>query len=249
MMLRKRLITVLTFVNGVLFRTKLFTPDYRYTLNFVDSWSVDEIVVLNVTRPGQGERDTFLRVIEKFAKECFVPLSVGGGIRALEDVKAYLDVGADKVVVNTGALQRPSLISDIARVYGTQCVVLSMDAKSSANGRYEVFSDFGSVPTGRMPADWAKEAEELGVGEIMVSSIDRDGSLQGYEIPLCRQVADAVSVPVLICGGAGNWGHFVAGIRDGGASGVCTTNIYHFTDSSIKSAKAFLREAGLPVRI
>lgn len=247
-MLRKRLVTVLTFADGVLFRTKLFTPDYRYTLNFVDAWSVDEIVVLDVTRPGEGSKETFFEVIQEFASKCFVPLAAGGGIRDADDVKTFLDLGADKVVVNTGALRRPEFITEIAKSYGTQCVVLSLDAKRDEGGGYQVYSDFGAEPTGLTAAAWASRAEGLGAGEIMVTSIDRDGSLQGYDLELCREVVDAVSVPVLILGGAGSWKHFVQGFEQGGAAAACTQNIYHFTESSIRSAKAYLEKAGIAVR-
>lgn len=246
-MLRKRVITVLTFNDGVLFRTKLFTPDYRYTLNFVDSWSVDEIVVLDVTRPGQGTRRNFDDVISGFARSCFVPLAAGGGIRTLDDVARALDLGADKVVINTGALERPELITEIAGRYGSQCVIVSMDAAQHGDG-YEVMSTFGAKPTGRTPEDWAREAEKRGAGELLVSSIERDGALQGYDLALCRRVADTVSIPVLIAGGAGNWKHFAEGFSEGHASGVCTTNIYHFTEASIRSAKAYLQKAGIDVR-
>ncbi len=248
-MLRKRLITVLTFNDGVLFRTKLFTPDYRYTLNFVDAWSIDEVIVLDVTRPGRGHRDNFRTVITSFARRCFVPLTAGGGIRTLDDVREFLSLGADKVTVNTGALARPHFITEIANRYGSQCVVVSIDAKKTDEGPYEVYSDFGSRPMGLGPAEWAREAEQLGAGELLVTSIDRDGSLQGYDLELCRQIADAVRIPVLICGGAGNWNHFVDGFLTGKASAVCTTNIYHFTENSIKSAKRHLANANISVRV
>lgn len=248
-MLRKRLITVLTFNEGVLFRTKLFTPDYRYTLNFVDAWSVDEIVVLDVTRNPTDGGESFRKVISDFASRCFVPLAAGGGIRTLDDVRAYLDLGADKVVINTGAIERPDFITDVAGRFGAQCAVLSIDAKKADDGTYEVYSHFGTRPTGMDPKTWARQGEELGAGEILISSIDRDGSLQGYELPLCRDVSDAVGIPVLISGGAGNWNHFVEAFTEGGASGVCTANIYHFTENSIQSAKKHLDSAGIPVRI
>ncbi len=250
-MLRKRLITVLTFNDGTLFRTKLFEPDYRYTHNFVDSWLVDEIVMLDVTRNAEGKQTDnkpFLDVVTKFAHDCFVPLAVGGGIRTLDDVRTFMAVGGDKVVINSGALERPELITEIAKAYGTQCVVLSIDARRKEGG-YEVYGGCGSTPTGKDPAEWAKEAEELGAGEIMITSIERDGSLQGYDLDLCKQVAEAVSVPVLVMGGAGSWKHFVEGIEEGGASAVCTQNIYHFTENSIQSAKKFLADRGVPVRM
>jgi len=247
--LRRRLVTVLTFNDGVLFRTKMFSPDYRYTLNFVDAWSVDEIVVLDITRPGSGERANFEAVVSDFAQRCFVPLAAGGGIRSVDDASRALDLGADKVVVNTGALDRPALIGDIAQRYGSQCVVLAIDAARDVAGGYSAMAAFGQRPTGRDVAAWAAEAVDLGAGEILVTSIERDGSLAGYDVALCRTVADAVPVPVLICGGAGNWKHFVAGIADGGASAVCTANIYHFTEASIRSAKQHMARSGIDVRV
>jgi len=247
-MLRKRLVTVLTFSNGTLFRTKLFEPDYRYTHNFVDSWSVDEIVVLDITRSRDG-REAFFKVVSEFARKCFVPLAAGGGIRTMADVRAFLAVGGDKVVVNSGAVHDPSLITEIARNYGAQCVVLSIDARRLPDGRHEVFSDFGAKPTGMNPVDWARRAEDLGAGEILITSIDRDGSLQGYDLELCRKVSEAVSVPVLALGGAGSWKHFADAITTGGASAVCTQNIYHFTEASIASAKAYLAKQGFAVRL
>lgn len=251
-MLRHRLVTVLTFNDGTLFRTKLFQPDYRYTHNFVDSWMVDEIVMLDVTRNG-GDNRAFLDVVSQFAGECFVPLAVGGGIRSLDDVRRFMAVGADKVVVNSGAVERPALITEIAGAYGAQCVVLSIDARRKPDGgpggEYEVFAGCGGTPTGLEPAEWAKRGEELGAGEIMITSIERDGSLQGYDLELCKRVSDAVTVPVLALGGAGSWKHFVEGIEKGGASAVCTQNIYHFTENSILSAKKFLADRGIAVRM
>ena len=162
-------------------------------------------------------------------------------------MRYLLNAGADKIVVNTGALKRPELISEIAELYGSQCVILSIDAKLT-DGTYEVFSDFGSKPTERDPAEWAAEGEHRGAGEVLITSIDRDGWLQGYDLELCQQIVSAVNTPVLVLGGAGNWKHFVAAFEMGGASAACTQNIYHFTESSIKSAKDYLRKAGVNVR-
>jgi len=248
-MLRRRLITVLTFSNGTLFRTKLFEPDYRYTHNFVDSWSVDEIVILDITRDKNGNRDKFLDVVRTFAHDCFVPICIGGGVRNLEDVRELMEVGADKVMINTGALERPELITEISRAYGSQCAVVSIDAKKTDEGSYEVFSNFGKEPTSKSPEIWAKEAEELGAGEILITSIDRDGSLLGYDLDLCKLISGSVSVPVLGLGGAGNWKHFLEGFEKGGLSAVCTQNIYHFTENSISSAKKFLTKNGIEVRL
>jgi len=248
-MLKKRLITVLTFNNGVLFRTKKFNPDYRYTLNFIDAWSVDEIVVLDITRPGEGERSNFYDVVAQFSDRCFVPLAAGGGVREIDDFSALLRLGADKIIVNTGVLMRPELINEAAMLFGSQCVVVSIDAKIISPGKYEVFSHYGTQSTGLDPADWAKKAQELGAGEIMICSIDKDGSLEGYDNQLTRMVSEAVCIPVLVSAGAGKWQDFVEGFIQGKASAVCTSNIYHFTEASIKSAKVYLKNNGIDVRV
>lgn len=250
-MLRRRLITVLTFNDGILFRTKLFQPDYRYTLNFVDAWSVDEVILLDVSRTDTPlcKRTEFFDTIDKFARRCFVPLTVGGGIRSLDDVRMALACGADKVTINTGALANPELITQISKAYGSQCVVLSIDARKDDEGNYHVYGRFGTEQTPHTIEDWAREGITRGAGELLVTSIERDGSLQGYDLDLCRRVTSSVSAPVLICGGAGNWSHFLAGVKEGGADGICTTNIYHFTETAIKSAKAYLSEAGVAVQI
>jgi cyclase len=248
-MLRHRVVTVLTLNDGVLFRTKQFQPDYRYTINFVDTWSVDEVVVLDITRPGHGTRGNFYEAVEKLATNCFVPLAAGGGVRTIADVRTMLGVGGDKVVLNTGALERPGLVSEAAALYGSQCVVVSIDAAHHADGRYEVYAAAGTEPTGLDPAEWARRAQDLGAGEILVTSIERDGSLEGYDNELNCRVSESVTVPVLVCGGAGKWQDFEDGFVRGHASAVCTTNIYHFTETSIRSAKRYLSGVGIPVRM
>lgn len=248
-MLRNRLVTILTLNDGVLFRTKEFTPDYRYTMNFVDAWSIDEIVALDVTRPGEGRREAYLEVVEELARRCFVPLTCGGGLRTIDDVHLLFRSGADKIALNTGAVETPELVTRAAELYGAQAVVVSIDAWLHDDGRYEVYTHFGSRPTGLDPAEWARRAEELGAGEILITSIQKDGSLEGYDDVLTEQVSSAVGVPVLAAGGAGKWQDFVDGFVEGGAAAVCTTNIYHFTESSIRSAKLYLQRAGIPVRL
>ncbi|MBN2459957.1 imidazole glycerol phosphate synthase subunit HisF [Candidatus Woesearchaeota archaeon] len=248
-MLRKRLITVLTFNDGVLFRTKLFNPDYRYTHNFIDAWSIDEIVALDVTRPGQGDKENFYKMVKHLASKCFVPLAAGGGVRTVDDFKKLLSIGADKVIINTEAVRRPELITEAANLFGAQCVVVSIDAKKHEDGSYEVFTEFGTKPTGMKPEEWAKKAQKLGAGEIMITSIERDGFLEGYDNQLNKMVSEAVDIPVLVCGGAGKWQDFVDGFEKGKASAVCTTNIYHFTETSIKSAKSYMKNAGINVRL
>lgn len=247
-MIRKRLITVLTLNNGVLFRTRNFQPDYRYTANFVDTWSVDEILVLDVTRPGQGERAHFESAVRRIAEECFVPLSVGGGVRSLEDFHRLLSSGADKVVVNTGAIDSPDLVDRAAKTFGTQCVVACIDCARTPEG-YEVMADSGQRRTGLVPADWAASLCELGAGEVILQSIERDGTLEGYDLELCAGVRKATCVPMLINCGAGKWAHFAEGLIIADADGVCTQNIFHFTEASIMSAKSFLHSKSIPVRI
>jgi cyclase len=247
-MVRKRLIAVLTMNNGVLFRTRNFIPDYRYTFNFVDAWSVDEVVLLDITRLGEGTRQNFFKVVSLFAKNCFVPLTVGGGVRSIDDFKILLSIGADKVVINTQALLKPTFITEAAKLFGSQCVVVSLDTKHNGGEDYEVLSHFGTRPTGLTAQEWAKMVQEYGAGEILIQSIEMDGTLQGYDNRLNKMVSDAVDIPVLVCSGAGNWKNFLDGFKEGGASGVCTTNIYHFTESSIKSAKQYLIRAGIDMR-
>ena len=248
-MLRNRLVSVLTFNEGILFRTKLFVPDYRYTLNFVDAWSIDEIIVLDITRDKHSSENNFFRVIEDFSKRCFVPIAAGGGIRSKKDVDRYLSLGADKVVLNTQAINNPSFITDVAKSYGSQSVVVSIDVKNTQKNEYKVLKDLGKTETILNPELWAYKAQELGAGEIMITSIDRDGSLLGYDIEITKRVSDKVDIPVLISGGAGNWDHLVEGIIKGGASAVCITNIYHFTETAISSAKKYMDKHGIPVRL
>jgi imidazole glycerol-phosphate synthase subunit HisF len=247
-MIRKRVITVLTFNNGVLFRTKNFIPDYRYTLSFVDAWSVDEIVVLDVTPPGQGDRTNFFSVVKDFATRCFVPLTAGGRVGSLEDFRAMLDVGADKVVIGTAALETSDLITRAAHLFGSQCVVVSINTHQTGPGQYEVYSHSGTKRRELRPEVWARRARELGAGELLVHSIDRDGSLEGYDNELNQLVAKAVDIPVLACGGAGKWEDFAKAFTVGKVAGACTTCIYHFTETSIRSAKTYLHDAGIAVR-
>ena len=195
--------------------------------------------MLDVTRPVEGaaiDRRQFHEVLRSLARRLFRTAVRGGGVRSHEDARRLLAMGADKIVVNTGALERPELITEVAESFGAQSVILSIDARRAGDG-YEVMSDFGSRPTGLAPETWARRGAELGAGEILVTSIERDGSLSGYDIALCRRVVDNVDVPVLISGGAGSWSQFVEGIAQGGASAVCTSNIFHFTEASLASAK------------
>jgi imidazole glycerol-phosphate synthase subunit HisF len=246
-MLRKRVVTVLTFNDGVLFRTKIFTPDYRYTANFVDAWSIDEIVLLDITRPERRNAELFFSVVSEFSKKCFVPLCVGGGVRSLGDFQHYLDLGADKISINTIAIEEPELVTRAAKRFGSQCVVVSIDVRKEGD-TYLVYKNCGRDATQWRPESLARRVEELGAGEILLTSIDRDGSLEGYDNKLNHLVASSVTIPVIVCGGAGKWQDFVDGFQLGGADAVGTTNIYHFTETSIKSAKTYLLRQGLNVR-
>lgn len=242
-MLKKRLIAALALNNGVLFRTKLFKPDYRYTLNFVDLWSIDEIVALDVTRPGEGERKNFEAAILRLSENSFIPLTVGGGVRSLADVARLFEIGADKIAINTGALERPELITEIAHKCGSQAVCVSIDAMPNGMVR----SHCGVRATGRYVEEWAREVEQRGAGEILLTAIERDGALQGYDLDLVKRVVEAVGIPVIALGGCGNWKH-AADLLATGADGACTQNIYHFTEASIRGAKSYLKQAGVPVR-
>jgi cyclase len=246
-MLRKRLVTVLTFFNGVLFRSKNFIPDYRYTANFIDAWSIDELILLDITRPENRNRDVFLNLVSEFSRRCFVPLCVGGGISSLDDFKVYLDAGADKIAINTLAVKDPILISKAAERFGSQCIVVSIDVRKGDDG-YHVYSNCGRDSTDWSPKDFARHVENLGAGELLLTSIDKDGSLEGYDIELNRSVIDSVSIPVIISGGAGKWQDFVDGFKVAGASAVATTNIYHFTETSIRSAKQFMIQNEINIR-
>lgn len=247
-MLRKRVITVLTFNEGVLYRTKLFNPDYRYTVNFIDAWAIDEIVLLDITRPERRDTALFLSVVNEFSRRCFVPLCVGGGVKTLDDFKRYLDLGADKIAINTMVIEQPNFIEIAAERFGSQCVVASIDVRKEANS-YRVYYNCGRDPTKWTPKNLAIEVEKRGAGEILLTSIDRDGSLEGYDNELNCSVTKSVGIPVIVCGGAGKWQDFVDGIIVGGADAVGTTNIFHFTETSIKSAKQYLVNRGLKVRL
>ncbi len=244
-MLKKRLISVLTFNDGVLFRTKKFNPDYRYTLNFVNNSQIDEIVILDITRD-KKLKNSFFKIVEKFAKKCFVPISVGGGIKKLKDVKNLMNSGADKVVLNSGGFLNNNLIREISYSYGKQCLVLSVDVKK-VNKNYFVHINNGRTNTKVQTMDWIKKAIKFGVGEIMLNTIENDGSLEGYNINLYKKVINSCNLPVILVGGAGNWGHFEEGLKIG-ASGVCTQNIFHYTETSILNAKKYLIKKKFNIR-
>ena len=215
-----------------------------------DAEGADELVFLDITA-SSDRRDTMVDVVMRTAEQVFIPFTVGGGIRSVADARTLLRAGADKVSVNTSAVQRPRLLSEIAGEFGSQCVVCAIDAKRRApdlGGGFEVHLHGGRTPTGVDAVEWAARAATLGAGEILLTSMDRDGTRQGFDLELTRAVVDAVGVPVIASGGVGELAHLVDGVLTGGATGVLAASIFHFGELTIAEAKAALRAAGLPVR-
>jgi imidazole glycerol-phosphate synthase subunit HisF len=212
-----------------------------------DREGADEIVFLDITATHQ-KRETIVELARKAADAVFVPFTIGGGIRAVADAQAVLDAGADKVAVNSAAVERPELIGELAEVFGAQCVVLAIDAKARATGGWEVFVAGGRTPTGRDVVAWAREGVERGAGEILLTSMDRDGTNDGYDLALTRAVSEAVGVPVIASGGAGELDHLVEALEVG-ASAVLCASIFHYGAHTIAEAKAHLDAAGIPVRL
>lgn len=250
-MLKKRLIACLLWRNGILVQSKNFkhtnAVGNAYTaIDFFNTWAIDEIVLLDVTRD-PNDREKFHRDLRELSRRCFVPLAVGGWITTLDEIRTLLTEGADKVVINTAGVNDHGLIRDGSRRFGAQCIVLSIDAKKKASGGYEVIVDRGRKGTGLDPVTWAKQAEELGAGEIFLTSIDEDGSKRGYDTELIRSVAAAVQIPVIASGGVGEWKHFGDAL-DAGASAISAANIFHYFEQSTKKAKNYLFEKGVDVR-
>jgi cyclase len=211
-----------------------------------DAAGADELCFLDITASHE-KRGTLLDIVRRTAEKCFMPLTVGGGVRTLEDIRALLLAGADKVAINTEAVRNPEFVREASRKFGSQCVVAAIDAKR-VGGRFEVFTHGGRNATGIDAVAHAVKLTEYGAGEILLTSMDRDGTRAGYDIALTRAVADVVSVPVIASGGVGSLAHLVDGIRDGHANAVLAASIFHFGEASIAEAKAALADAGLPVR-
>ena len=213
-----------------------------------DKAGADELCFLDIGASAEN-RDIILDVVARTAERCFMPLTVGGGVRSVEDIRRLLLAGADKVSVNTAAVADPDLVRRAAEKFGSQCVVVAIDAKQVAPGRWEVFTHGGRKATGLDTLAWARRMTGLGAGEILLTSMDRDGTRAGYDLPLTRMIADALSVPVIASGGVGTLDDLVAGIRDGHASAVLAASIFHFGQHSIAEAKVRLAQAGIPVRM
>lgn len=208
---------------------------------------VDELILVDITATREATEPDFDSVHD-FADECFVPLTVGGGITNIVQIQHLLRAGADKISLNSAAYANPQLVNDAAQRYGAQCVVASIDARRLDDGSYRCFSHSGTLATGRRPEEWAKELEDRGAGEILVTSIDRDGTMQGYDLELIERVVHAVNLPVIASGGAGNYEHMRQAIQDAGASAAAAASIFHFTEQTPAEAKKALAAAGIPVR-
>src|SRR3984885_12709799 len=216
-----------------------------------DNAGADELTFLDITASHE-DRDIMLDVVQRTAEACFMPFTVGGGERPIEDIRALLSAGADKVSINTAAVARRAFVKEAAEKFGDQCIVVAIDAKKvSKQGeadRWEIFTHGGRNPTGIDAVDYAREVVALGAGEILLTSMDRDGTRRGFDIALTRAISDAVPVPVIASGGVGNLDHLVDGIRDGHASAVLAASIFHFGEHSVREAKEFMASAGLPMR-
>ena len=212
-----------------------------------DAAGADELCFLDITASHEN-RDTIYDVVTRTAEACFMPLTVGGGVRTVEDIRTLLTCGADKVSINTAAVARREFVREAAEKFGDQCIVVAIDAKKVGD-HWEIFTHGGRNATGIDAVGYAKEVVSLGAGEILLTSMDRDGTKAGYDIPLTRAIADAVPVPVIASGGVGNLQHMVEGIRDGHATAVLAASIFHFGEYSVRDAKDYMKKAGLPVRI
>ena len=210
--------------------------------------NADELVFLDITASHEKRR-IMIDVVRRTAEVAFMPLTVGGGIRGVEDIRELLLAGCDKVSVNTACVENPSLITQGAKRFGSQCMVVAIDAKKRGASRWEVYTHGGRVPTGKEVVQWAREAEKLGAGEILLTSMDKDGTKEGYDIELTQAVSEAVNIPVIASGGAGKPEHLLSALREGKADAVLCASIFHFGEYSIRTVKEFLREKGVEVRL
>jgi cyclase len=251
-MLAKRVIPCLDVdggrvVKGVKFERLRDAGDPVELASLYDSEGADEVVFLDITASLE-ERETIFDVARRTAEQVFIPLTVGGGVRGIEDVRRLLRAGADKVSLNTAAVARPQVISEVAEEFGVQCVVVAIDARGTGDG-WEIYTHGGRRPAGLDAVSWAARAEELGAGEILLTSMDRDGTQAGYDLELVKAVASSVNIPVIASGGAGAVEHFADAILEGGADAVLAASLFHFGQLKVREVKEHLAQQGIPIRL
>ena len=234
-------------VKGINFVDLVDAGDPVEQAKFYDEQGADELTFLDITASHEN-RDTIFDVVNRTAEQCFMPLTVGGGVRQVEDIRKLLLAGADKVSINTAAVHRPEFVGEAAEKFGSQCIVVAIDARSTGPNKWEIFTHGGRESTGIDAVDWARKMANLGAGEILLTSMDRDGTRSGFDIELTRALSDSVQLPVIASGGVGTLDHLVEGIRDGHASAVLAASIFHFGEYSIIEAKAHMAAAGVAVR-
>ena len=213
-----------------------------------DEQGADEVTFLDITA-SSDQRDIILHIVEACAAQVFIPLTVGGGVRRVEDVRRLLNAGADKVSMHTAAVQNPQLVADASGKVGAQCIVVAIDAKQSGEGRWEVFTHGGRKGTGLDAVDWARRVQQLGAGEILLTSMDRDGTKIGFDLKLTRAISDAVDIPVIASGGVGTLAHLAEGVLEGHADAVLAASIFHYGEHTVREAKEFMRARGIEVRL
>ena len=235
-------------VKGVNFLDLIDAGDPVEQAKIYDKEGADELTFLDITASSEN-RDTILDVVSRTAEQCFMPLTVGGGVRSEKDIRNLLLAGADKVSINTAAVQRPLFVQEAANKFGSQCIVVAIDAKRVDNGDFQVFTHGGRIATGINAVEWAKQMVDYGAGEILLTSMDRDGTKQGFDIPLTKLIASSISIPLVASGGVGSIDHFSEGVIEGGASAVLAASVFHFGQIRISDVKANMSELGLPVRL
>lgn len=235
-------------VKGVNFVNLVDAGDPVEQAQVYDREGADELTFLDITASHEN-RDTILDVVARTADQCFMPLTTGGGVRKIEDIRKLLLAGTDKVAINTAAVKRPEFVKEAAEKFGSQCIVVALDAKRVGEGRFEVFTHGGRHPTGLEAVAWARRMAAYGAGEILLTSMDRDGTKAGFDLALTRAVADAVPVPVIASGGVGTLEHLAEGVKEGHASAVLAASIFHFGTYSIRQAKEHMAKAGIAIRI
>jgi len=251
-LLKKRIIPCLDVkdgrtVKGVNFIDLIDAGDPVALASFYDRAGADELCFLDITASSDN-RDTLLDVVARTAEKCFMPVTVGGGVRTVDDIRRLLLAGADKVSINTAAVYNPEFVREASNKFGSQCIVVAIDAKMVAPGKWEIFTHGGREPTGIDALDWGVLMEQNGAGELLVTSMDKDGTRSGFDLDLTRGMADNVGIPVIASGGVGDLDHLVAGIREGHASAVLAASIFHFGEFTIGEAKAYLADKGIDIR-